>query len=616
MTSPIISTHVMDQGVWRSTTPGVEDIGVTEPPTGGTTPARYGGSGVQAAGTGAITVQWPAGHRVGDIGLLAVQTSNQNLPATPSGWTYVTGYPVGVGTAGASPSTMAHWLWKRASSSAEPSVAIGDSGNHTAAIIHLVSGALESGDPINVAATPTTVGSASTAVTIPGATTTVDNCLVVLFVANSLDTLTAPTTGATGSWVNASLISKQAINPLQTTQLNGGGIGAIVGVMESAGAYGSTTTTLTTASLQVRGSFALAPAIGSGGNDPSGLATYLGVSELPQANWGTFVFGDVLYGDRVGGNWTSTSGIIDDLVAAGAKAVMRVTPGNAYFKNPSAGTTRINSGGHAVPYDPAYPVGAFLPYVWEFYWDEWFAAAVAVSGGDAKLRTAFTNGTLTWLQLIDDVGSTSGWQTGNAFSRLLTFAEFERIAAHAKEDMPYCPMGVRTSPTFLAGRAPSGSSYRSVDLAVATFVPTRSDHWDGTQATSDQWIASEVSVAASKSLAVAGAMNLARGWWYNHANSTDLTEGWSCYAVTADFCGISPKEMLQGGSAILNATRNGQSAVAGINVWSWEFGGDSYLQSTRTDDAGRSIPSVMATLKDLASTRDEGPKSLHSLPAP
>ena len=215
-------------------------------------PPTFQAAGTMVKGTGAITPVWPA-HQAGDVALLVVETANQAVTlSTPAGFVEVTNSPQGTGTAAGTAATRLAVYWKRATSSAEANPTVADSGNHQIATIITFRGVIASGNPWDVTA-GNVASSASTAVSIPGATTTVADTLVVAIVANGTDTPTAQTSG----WTNASLTGLTERADSSTNSGNGGGFGVATGVKATAGAYGATTATLTTSSVQGRISIAL-----------------------------------------------------------------------------------------------------------------------------------------------------------------------------------------------------------------------------------------------------------------------------------------------------------------------------------------------------------------------
>jgi hypothetical protein len=220
------------------------------PPVGPT----YQAAGSAVSGTAAITPTWPT-HQSGDVALLIIESANQAISlSTPAGFVEVTNSPQGTGTAGGTAATRLAVYWKRAASSAEASPTVADSGDHQIARIITFRGVIASGNPWDVTA-GNVASSASNSVSIPGATTTVANTLVVGIVANGTDTSTAGTSG----WTNTNLTSLTERVDNNTNRGNGGGFGVATGLKATAGAYGTTTATLATSSVQGRMSIALKP---------------------------------------------------------------------------------------------------------------------------------------------------------------------------------------------------------------------------------------------------------------------------------------------------------------------------------------------------------------------
>jgi hypothetical protein len=212
----------------------------------------YQAAGSAVSGTGAITPAWPT-HQSGDVALLIVESANQAITlSTPAGFAAVTNSPQGTGTAGGTSATRLTVFWKRATTSAEPNPTVADSGDHQIARIITFRGVVASGNPWDVTA-GNVASSASTSVSIPGATTTVANTLVVAIVTNGTDTSSAQA----GSWANSNLTSLTERVDGGTTSGNGGGFAIATGVKATAGAYGTTTATLSTSSRQGRMSIAL-----------------------------------------------------------------------------------------------------------------------------------------------------------------------------------------------------------------------------------------------------------------------------------------------------------------------------------------------------------------------
>jgi len=237
-------------------------------------PPNFQVAGTAVNGTTAITVVWPT-HQANDIGLLIIETANQavTLGTNAADWTQVTNSPQGTGTAGGTAATRLTVFWSRATSSAMGSVGVNvASGDHQSAQIITFRGVITSGNPWDSTPAGDVAATAATAVSIPGATTTVANTLVVAIVANATDTTTAQTSG----WTNADLSSLIEQADGNTSTGNGGGFGVATGVKAAAGAYSATTATLATSSVQGRMSIALRPTCESVAD-----ATYVAVNAQP-----------------------------------------------------------------------------------------------------------------------------------------------------------------------------------------------------------------------------------------------------------------------------------------------------------------------------------------------
>lgn len=211
--------------------------------------------GTRASALGSTNVSWPAGHQADDIGLLLIHTANQAVPATPSGWAEVANSPQGAGTAGAAGSCRLTLYWKRATSAAEADVATGDSGDHNVAVIAVFRGCETAGDPVDTSAGDA-LASASTTVTVPGGTTTADECLVVAAAVHAID---AVNTDRFAGWANADLANVTEVVDTAAGTGVGGGFGVATGEKATAGLFGATTATLDMASLQGRIMVALKP---------------------------------------------------------------------------------------------------------------------------------------------------------------------------------------------------------------------------------------------------------------------------------------------------------------------------------------------------------------------
>src|SRR2546426_336287 len=223
-------------------------------------PPTYQAAGTIQSGTAALTgataVAWPA-HAINDIGLLIIETQNEavTLGTNAANWTQVTNSPQGTGTTN-NTGTRLTVFWSRATSTSMGAVGVNDSGDHQIAQIITFRGVVATGNqPWDVTAGDTTP-STTTAVSIPGATTTVQDTLAVAIVSNGSDLSAAQ---VPGSFTNSDLSSVTKRQDSNTTASGGGGFTVATGVKALAGAYGRTSATLGFSSLQGRMSIALRP---------------------------------------------------------------------------------------------------------------------------------------------------------------------------------------------------------------------------------------------------------------------------------------------------------------------------------------------------------------------
>lgn len=235
-------------------------------------------TGAAFGGTGAGAPDYPSGWLPGDFLLMVVETSNEAV-TTPSGWTIFPDIPQGTGTGGGTVATRLSAYYRRATDADTPTASITDPGEHIFAQILGFRGVLETGDPWNVTSGGTDAVS-DTNVSIAGDTTTVDNCLVVVACARSSDI----STPEFASFTNSDLSNFTERSDDGTTAGNGGGVGVAVGGKATAGSYGTTTATLTTAAVKAFVTIALKPALGPW---IVGLGTYLTNSGALSLGWPT-----------------------------------------------------------------------------------------------------------------------------------------------------------------------------------------------------------------------------------------------------------------------------------------------------------------------------------------
>jgi hypothetical protein len=214
------------------------------------------GVGVHATGTGNVTPALPVGWREKYVFVLAVQSANQAASAPDVTWTAIGNSPQGTGTAGAVGSTRITGFWKRATSS-ESAPTVADTGDHTLAQIFAFADCIETGDPFDATAGDVEAV-ASTTVTFPGLTTTVDLALVVNLLGHSEFGGTTENTAVT----NADLLNPETRAEVSVQTGVDGGLLLATGLKATAGAVGSSTLTLTGAgAAQGRLTFALKPRV-------------------------------------------------------------------------------------------------------------------------------------------------------------------------------------------------------------------------------------------------------------------------------------------------------------------------------------------------------------------
>src|SRR5438876_181130 len=220
-------------------------------------PPTYQAAGtIQSSTSTTLSVTWPA-NAIGDIGLLIIETQNQavTLGTNAANWNPVTNSWQGTGTTN-NTGTRLTVFWSRATSTSMGNVGLTGTGmDHQIAQIITFRGVVATGNPWDVTAGDVTA-STTTAVSIPGATTTVQDTLVVAIVSNGSDLSAAQ---IPGSFTNSDLSSVTKRQDNQTTASGGGGFTVATGSKALAGAYGPTSATLGFSSLQGRMSIALRP---------------------------------------------------------------------------------------------------------------------------------------------------------------------------------------------------------------------------------------------------------------------------------------------------------------------------------------------------------------------
>lgn len=213
-------------------------------------------TGAKGEGVGNVTPALPVGWAAGDIFLLHIETANEP-PGAITGWLEVPDSPQGEGAGGGVGSYALSVWWHRATAgSAAPTIT--DPGDHCLAVIEAYRGVRTTGNPYDVTAGDDTVTTASTAVSVPGDTTTEADCLIVVSVCGHQD-------ATYGTWANAALANVAEVADVLTTDGNNGSIGVAVGEKATAGIFGATTAT---ASASVRQGRHMTSLVGESGGAP------------------------------------------------------------------------------------------------------------------------------------------------------------------------------------------------------------------------------------------------------------------------------------------------------------------------------------------------------------
>jgi hypothetical protein len=242
---------------------------ITMDKSAATATPTYVAAGAVASGTVAIAPALPAGIAVDDILLLFLETSNQAISISNSNggtWTAVANSPQSTGTAAGSTGVRLTAFWSRYNGTqGDPTTS--SSGDHQLGRIIAIRGAVASGDPWDITAGGVEAFS-DTSGSIPGATTTVANTLVVAAIATALPDSAG--TANFSAWTNGNLTGILERTDNTVIAGNGGGLGIVTGVKATAGAYANTTVTCLSTTYKAMMSIALKP-----GGTVSGGAGYI-----------------------------------------------------------------------------------------------------------------------------------------------------------------------------------------------------------------------------------------------------------------------------------------------------------------------------------------------------
>lgn len=195
-----VSTDVLIRAVNANGNGADSDTKSVTTTAGATAPAFHSVSAFNVSGI-AVGAGWQAGHAVDDVGLLFTVVRGDQTDSTDFaslGWT-----DLSISGTGSSANRKLRVLWKRATSTSEPTVTMNDSGAFNGICLMNVRGARASGgDPVALLSSLTGSG-ASNVVTIPSGTTSGNTRLVAVAVTLTGDT----TTTQLVDFVNANLSS-------------------------------------------------------------------------------------------------------------------------------------------------------------------------------------------------------------------------------------------------------------------------------------------------------------------------------------------------------------------------------------------------------------------------
>lgn len=149
-------------------------------------------------------------------------------------------------------------FWKRAVGGDSAPV-VTDSGDHTTCAVHQFRGTKKTGNPWNASAGGNDSNANDTSANIPGATTTADNCLVVLIQSTSNN---ATSTANCGAVTNANLANITERFDSSNTSGLGGGHCIITGELATQGTYATSTLTMGATTFKAAFSIALEGALG------------------------------------------------------------------------------------------------------------------------------------------------------------------------------------------------------------------------------------------------------------------------------------------------------------------------------------------------------------------
>ena len=217
------------------------------------------GVGTVAAGTGDVVPTLPS-FAVDDIAWIVVEQSPvNNFPSSsgyPSGYDLVPNSQQKPASNATDGNTTVYW---RRLQSGDTDPTVPDTINHTSARIIVTRGSPTTGNPWDVT-NGGTDNTSTNALSVTGNTTTVDDCLILIFAGTGTDT------DSTAEWstpVNIDLANLTERMDNYNSNGNGGGFCCYTGEKAAAGAYGATTLVIATAGTKAFCTIAVKPATAS-----------------------------------------------------------------------------------------------------------------------------------------------------------------------------------------------------------------------------------------------------------------------------------------------------------------------------------------------------------------
>ena len=220
-----------------------------------TSPPTVRALGNLSGSTGTCNPGLPIGTAIGDLLILFIETANETATMSSAGWTEAPSSPQGTGTAGGVAASRTTIFYKISVDAADLRV-VNDSGDHNLCkIMGITAGTFNASAIFDTSSGQSQA--ATTAVSVPGATTTVDNTLIVVHATGAIPDANGSNQFTT--IVNTSLSSIVEHWDQTRNTGNGGANGLWTGTMDSAGTYNSSTSTAGTSSERGTISLAVTP---------------------------------------------------------------------------------------------------------------------------------------------------------------------------------------------------------------------------------------------------------------------------------------------------------------------------------------------------------------------